>query len=127
MSRPFGVALLIAGVDKDGPALYSADPSGTVTKYLAVAIGSAQEGAEGMLQEQYSETMSMEAAEDLALVVLRQVMEEKLNANNVEMAALRVGEESFKQYTAEDLKKIINRLPAPSIPTATDLSSASSS
>lgn len=28
MSRPFGVALLVAGVDKDGPALYCADPSG---------------------------------------------------------------------------------------------------
>ncbi|OEH75870.1 proteasome subunit alpha type [Cyclospora cayetanensis] len=134
MSRPFGVALLVAGVDKDGPALYCADPSGitklphdcvyarTVTKYLAVAMGSAQEGAESMLQEQYNQSMSLEAAEDLALVVLRQVMEEKLNCNNVEMAALRVGEAKFKQYGADDLKEIIARLPAPTIPTATDLS-----
>lgn len=30
MSRPFGVALLVAGVDQDGPALYCADPSGAV-------------------------------------------------------------------------------------------------
>ncbi|CDJ64398.1 proteasome subunit alpha type 5, putative [Eimeria necatrix] len=127
MSRPFGVALIVGGVDKEGPALYSADPSGTVTKYLAVAMGSAQEGAEAMLQEQYNENMSMEAAEDLALVVLRQVMEEKLNSSNVEMAALRVGETKFKQYTPDDLKEIIARLPAPSIPTATDLSSSSSS
>ena len=29
MSRPFGVALLIAGVDKEGPRLYHLDPSGT--------------------------------------------------------------------------------------------------
>lgn len=29
MSRPFGVALLIAGVDETGPALYHTDPSGT--------------------------------------------------------------------------------------------------
>ena len=30
MSRPFGVALLIAGVDKEkGPQLYHAEPSGT--------------------------------------------------------------------------------------------------
>lgn len=33
---------------------------GTVTKYQAVAIGSAQEGAETMLQEQYSQSMSFE-------------------------------------------------------------------
>ncbi|KAL8275537.1 hypothetical protein Esti_000488 [Eimeria stiedai] len=94
----------------------------TVTKYLAVAMGSAQEGAESMLQEQYHQSMSLEAAEDLALVVLRQVMEEKLNCNNVEMAAIRIGDTKFKQYTADDLKEIIARLPAPTIPTATDIS-----
>jgi len=29
MARPYGVALLIAGVDEDGPQLYQTDPSGT--------------------------------------------------------------------------------------------------
>jgi len=36
MSRPFGVALLIAGHDDDdGYQLYHTDPSGTVVKYQA--------------------------------------------------------------------------------------------
>ena len=40
MSRPFGVALLFAGVDEDGgPQLYHMDPSGTYVKYDAKAIG----------------------------------------------------------------------------------------
>lgn len=30
MSRPYGVALLIAGVDENGPQLYQTDPSGTM-------------------------------------------------------------------------------------------------
>lgn len=34
--------------------------AGTVTKYLAVAMGSAQEGAESMLQEQYNQSMTLE-------------------------------------------------------------------
>ena len=39
-SRPFGVALLIAGVDRrEGPVLYFSDPSGTYMKYKAKAIG----------------------------------------------------------------------------------------
>ena len=29
MARPFGVALLLAGVDDNGPQLYQTDPSGT--------------------------------------------------------------------------------------------------
>jgi len=30
LSRPFGVALLIGGVDETGPCLYHSDPSGTM-------------------------------------------------------------------------------------------------
>lgn len=44
MSRPFGVALLVAGWDDDGPVLFHTDPSGTYLKYKAMAIGSGSEG-----------------------------------------------------------------------------------
>lgn len=53
MSRPFGVALLIAGYDEDGPQLYHAEPSGTFYRYDAKAIGSGSEGAQGELQNEF--------------------------------------------------------------------------
>ena len=52
-SRPFGVALLIAGVDENGPQLYHADPSGTFMRYDAKAIGSGSEGAQTELQDSW--------------------------------------------------------------------------
>lgn len=54
MSRPFGVAILFAGVDDDGAQLYHMDPSGTYLKCDAKAIGSGCEGAQQALQEAYS-------------------------------------------------------------------------
>ncbi|KAK7249101.1 threonine-type endopeptidase [Aureococcus anophagefferens] len=39
MSRPFGVALLVAGYDDDGAQLYYADPSGTFTQSDEKKIG----------------------------------------------------------------------------------------
>jgi 20S proteasome subunit alpha 5 len=50
MSRPFGVALLVAGVDENGPALFHTDPSGTFIQYEAKAIGAGSEGAQATLQ-----------------------------------------------------------------------------
>jgi 20S proteasome subunit alpha 5 len=41
MSRPYGVALLIAGIDENGPSLYQTDPSGTMIEYQAKGIGQA--------------------------------------------------------------------------------------
>jgi 20S proteasome alpha/beta subunit len=48
-SRPFGVALLIAGWDA-GAVLYQTDPSGTFAEFSAKAIGSGSEGAQTALQ-----------------------------------------------------------------------------
>lgn len=54
MSRPFGVALLIGGIDdKLGPVLYHTDPAGTFFQYYAVATGSGSEEAQKQLEEQY--------------------------------------------------------------------------
>ena len=50
MSRPYGVALLLAGYDEEGPQLFHSDPSGTYTAYQAKAIGSGAEGAQTALQ-----------------------------------------------------------------------------
>ncbi|KAL3639815.1 hypothetical protein CASFOL_014783 [Castilleja foliolosa] len=54
MSRPFGVSLLIAGHDENGPSLYYTDPSGTFWQCNAKAIGSGSEGADSSLQEQFN-------------------------------------------------------------------------
>jgi 20S proteasome subunit alpha 5 len=115
MARPFGVALLVAGDDRaNGPALFQTEPSGTYTKYKAAAIGSAADGATSLLTEHYKPELTLAEAETMALFVLRQVMEEKINANNVEIAAARDG--TFRVYSVSETDAIISRLPAPTLP-----------
>lgn len=112
MSRPFGVALLIAGWDENGPSLYHTDPSGTFVRYEAKAIGSGSEGAQTALQESYTKTLTLEEAEALALSVLKQVMEEKISSDNVEIACVseKSGKPQFHIYGKEELEVLIGRL-----------------
>merc|ERR1711972_1056783 len=118
MSRPFGVALLVGGWDPvDGPVLFNTDPSGTFTKYMAASIGSAQEGATSMLQEQYNQDMALKEAETLALTTLRQVMEEKLSKENIEVGVVGADTKKFKQLSTAEVDEAIQRLPAPTVPT----------
>lgn len=88
LSRPFGVALLVAGYDEKGPQLFFSDPSGTFLQYKAKSIGAGSEGAQSTLQEKYRAEMTLADAEDLALEILKQVMEEKVANNNVEVASV---------------------------------------
>ncbi|XP_049976896.1 proteasome subunit alpha type-5 isoform X1 [Alexandromys fortis] len=87
MSRPFGVALLFGGVDEKGPQLFHMDPSGTFVQCDARAIGSASEGAQSSLQEVYHKSMTLKEAIKSSLIILKQVMEEKLNATNIEQGS----------------------------------------
>ena len=49
-SRPFGVALLVAGWQEgEGPVLFHTDPSGMFVQYDAKAIGSGSEGTSSTL------------------------------------------------------------------------------
>ena len=57
MSRPYGVALLIAGVDERGPCISQPDPSGTMIEYKAKGIGAAEEGIQSILNEKYNEVL----------------------------------------------------------------------
>eukprot|EP01133_Synstelium_polycarpum_P009773 gene9773-11412_t len=110
MSRPFGVALLIAGADERGPALYHSDPSGTFTQYNAKAIGAGSEGAQTTLQEKYSKTLTLAEAQQLALTTLKQVMEEAVTTTNVEVAVITNKDKKFKIYNKEELQAIIATL-----------------
>lgn len=109
ISRPFGIALLIAGKDENGLHLFHADPSGTMTSCSAMAIGSGQEGAKNALQEDYDKNMSQTEAEALALKVLKEAMEEKIDSTNVEMAFISPGSD-FRHYTKAEVAAIIARV-----------------
>ncbi|XP_074591532.1 proteasome subunit alpha type-5 [Curcuma longa] len=107
MSRPFGVSLLIAGHDEHGPSLYYTDPSGTFWQCNAKAIGSGSEGADSSLQEQYNKDLTLQEAETIALSILKQVMEEKVTPNNVDIAKVAP---TYHLYTPDEVKAVITRL-----------------
>jgi len=112
MSRPFGVALLIAGTDENGPQLYHADPSGTFVRYHAKAIGSGSEGAQQELEDAWNKSLTLEEAHVLVLKVLKQVMEEKLDYNNVQLAQVVPNvERGYKILSEAELKTAIEKLP----------------
>eukprot|EP00545_Synedropsis_sp_CCMP1620_P005528 CAMPEP_0119013638 /NCGR_PEP_ID=MMETSP1176-20130426/8635_1 /TAXON_ID=265551 /ORGANISM="Synedropsis recta cf, Strain CCMP1620" /LENGTH=244 /DNA_ID=CAMNT_0006966743 /DNA_START=81 /DNA_END=815 /DNA_ORIENTATION=+ len=110
MSRPFGVALLLAGYDDlEGPQLFFSDPSGTFVRYKAKAIGAGSEGAQSNLEESYSETLTLKEAEELALSTLKQVMEEKISTDNIELAHVTKAD-GFVIAKAEEVTAVLERL-----------------
>ncbi|KAF6029096.1 PSMA5 [Bugula neritina] len=109
MSRPFGVALLFAGIDENGPQLFHLDPSGTFIRYDAKAIGSASEGAQQSLQDVFHKSMNLETAIKEVMKILKQVMEEKLTSKNVELAIVTKAD-GFQRYNKQQLEDLVKEL-----------------
>src|SRR3989344_337376 len=57
--RPFGVSMLIAGIDGAGPALYMTDPTAIYFSYRAAVIGEADTEVEQILQTEYNEKITI--------------------------------------------------------------------
>ena len=84
--RPFGVALIIAGIDKSGSTIFLTDPSGTYISYDAVAIGAGADQVTEYLEKYYKRDMSFEEAAALAIESIYLVSEEKEGVKHIKMA-----------------------------------------
>merc|ERR1712046_153097 len=110
MSRPYGVALLIGGVDEFGPQLYQTDPSGTYCEWQADAIGSGSETSLQQLKENYSANLSIAEAEKLVLQTLKNNMEDRICKDNVEIMVIKTATRKWEHRSAEELDAQIQQL-----------------
>ncbi|MFC7165533.1 archaeal proteasome endopeptidase complex subunit alpha [Halospeciosus flavus] len=107
-ARPFGVALIIGGVDDDGtPRLYETDPSGTPNEWKALAIGSGRDDIQAQLEEEYSEDLELDEAVGLALRALGEVHDEGLAPEGVGVATVDAESRSFIELTNDEIEEYL--------------------
>ena len=69
-ARPFGVALIVGGIENGEPRLFETDPSGTPYEWQATAIGGDREALHGHLEDNYREDLDLDGGIALALETL---------------------------------------------------------
>lgn len=102
--RPFGVALIIAGVDKHGNRLFVTDPSGTFVLYSAVAIGGNSEEVTDYLEKNYKEGISVEEAISLAIAAINLKSDEK-GVKHIKMSTIRSNTKLLERVPDAELEK----------------------
>merc|ERR1719263_891197 len=86
--RPFGISLMIAGYDDDGPQLFQVDPSGAYFGWKASAIGKNHVNAKTFLEKRYSEDIEIEDAIHTAILTLKEGFEGAITAENIEIGVV---------------------------------------
>lgn len=109
-ARPFGVAMMISGVDvNDKKNLYVTDVTGNYFGYSATAIGENDEKIKDLLRKEYRESMSIEACVKLAISIFRRILSKNFDISRFETAYIKTKEKTFTRMSGEELKKFIKQ------------------
>jgi proteasome alpha subunit len=100
--RPFGTALLVAGVDEQGTHLFETDPSGALMAYKAGSIGAGRNTVMGVFEEKYQDNLSLDAAIALGMDALTKASEGEIKPETVEIGLVQSGE-SFRKLDPDDV------------------------
>ncbi len=105
--RPYGVALIIAGVDQKGSSVYMTDPSGIYVPYAAVAIGANSDEVTKFFENNYNTDVSFTEAAALSVLAINLKNKEKKNINNIKMACIKNDKNMFETLDKSELEKCI--------------------
>lgn len=116
--RPYGVGLLVAGVDETGPHLFEFQPSGMTQEMVACAIGARSQMARTYLEKNAEEFQNCGREELIkhGLKALKEtlVQDRELTVDNTSVGVVGLKEpgkkhlEFFKVYDGNDVKDWIN-------------------
>ncbi len=108
-ARPFGVALLIGGIEDGQPRLFEADPSGTPYEWQAVAVGGGHTSIREHLEEEYDPELDQEAGIKLALEALAAEHDE-LKPEGVHVSSVTVDDPTFSTVDTEVVAGYVEEL-----------------
>ncbi len=107
---PFYVQLLLGGVDKTGPRIYSLDAlGGRLEERKAVSTGSGSPIAYGILEDRYREDITTDEGADLAVRALHNVMKRD-SASGDGIDVIVITKDQYIQMHGDDIKKKIGEL-----------------
>jgi len=105
--RPFGVSLLVAGIDEDGMKLFSTDPTGLYYQYKATVIGEGETEVAEELHKQYKDNMTIEQAVKLAGHAIKKFLGENYDVERIDAAYIDATSHQMKKITPDELTKML--------------------
>jgi proteasome alpha subunit len=108
--RPFGVSLLIGGIDGTTPKLFETDPTGIFFQYKAAAIGEGEAEVEEVLHKEYNENLTIEEGMKLAIKALASTVDETFTITRLDCVYIKTATKEYMRVDAERLKKLFNEV-----------------
>lgn len=108
-ARPFGVSILFAGVDDEGPQLFVTDVTGIYFQYKATAIGEYETQLKEILDKEYNDGLTLDQGLKMAVGAFKKVFGKDFDSDRLDAAFIKVDEKVFKRVDKESLRKLAKK------------------
>lgn len=108
--RPFGVSILVAGVDTEGPRVYETDPTGIFFQFKATVIGEGETEVQAMLDKEYKEGLTVEEGLKLCVKALVKALDKSFHVDRIDAAYVTVKDRKFIKVKRDKIDKIFKEL-----------------
>jgi len=106
-ARPFGVSLMVAGINDKKPELFTSDVTGNYLAYLANAIGEDDDKIKEILRERYKTDLTMKKGAKLALEIFKEIEDKKFNIDRFELVYIKSDDSELKRLTGNEIQEFI--------------------
>ncbi|MFH1182619.1 MAG: archaeal proteasome endopeptidase complex subunit alpha [Candidatus Woesearchaeota archaeon] len=103
--RPFGVSLLVAGIDNGTPKLFETDPTGIFFQYKATVIGEGETEIEEILKKEYKDDITVLEAIKLGINALSKALGTEFSHDRIDGAYITTKEKKFVKLTKQELEE----------------------
>ncbi|RMF54535.1 archaeal proteasome endopeptidase complex subunit alpha [Candidatus Woesearchaeota archaeon] len=94
--RPFGVDLMVAGVDEK-PHLFVIEPMGTFLEYKASAIGEHAAEIKEELRKEYKSGITLKEAKTLCINILKKILIHEFKPSSIDGFIISLKDRTFKK------------------------------
>jgi proteasome alpha subunit len=104
-ARPFGVSLMIAGMQEEKGRLYTSDITGNYFEYYANAIGDKDSKIKELLREKYKKSLDIKKGIKLAVEIMKEVQGDKFNIDRFEVAYIENKSQEIKRLEGKEIEE----------------------
>jgi proteasome alpha subunit len=104
--RPFGVAVMIAGIDTR-TKLFVSDITGNYFEFYASAIGENDEKIKELLRKEYKSGMKIDEAIKVGLNIFKEIKGKNFNVENFDAAFILSTDKKVQRLNGDKLKKYL--------------------
>lgn len=105
-ARPFGVSVMVAGIQDKKGRLYTSDITGNYYEYYANAIGEDDSAIKDQLREKYKKEITLKKGIEVAVEIMKKVRGEKFKIDKLELAYLENEKNGIKRTEGRKILEI---------------------